>query len=847
MPAMLQAGSHALIVTGLSTSPQNGEQIHHLATETKRRLIERGFSADNVEVAEGKISRDEILAKIRKHESESIDDEFWMVLYGYSAHSSGELPAFQIRGPRLGANDLKLALDSVPSRQFVFIGTSDSGGFLPVLQSPRRTVISATAAEGETDFPRFPDSWIAALAENPKATFTKIAARAAALVAEEYSKLSLVQCEHARMTDPRTAKTMGPPFLESADQPAEATPVKPAQSSRLSASDIHVKINDPDKRWEHQPANPETKEMIRVAQQVPNPGGHSAVILEQRIGFSVDGERSSEEITYFRVYLEKEDAVARWANYILPSSPPMVTTRLEVARVIQPDGSAVVINPAKLVDLLDPSVSNSGDNVTQMVYLPEAHAGCLIEIGYRTNRSLDPALPELSEFLQVQREFPVLATQIEVRVPEKMACHVVLKNSPNESVQSSESGQQLYRWELGALPPAESLPGDLPRPLWTTWLGISSLASWDDFAAWYRRISFVADAADERVRKIAEELVDGAGSRDEKIRRVFEFVSGFRYVPIEIGVQGVRARTPAQVLARRYGDCKDKANLLVVMLRSLNIDAFFVLVNRGGATDVGFPSWQFNHAICFVPQAPDSTERSDLWLDSTDGSTQFGQISQGDAGRMGLVFEKQKAVFKAITAQKVSSITDSYRLAQNQGGGWAGAFQRAASGLADSGLRETFRGLTPAQTKDKTYRLLAELWSRGDYFGASISDVVDLRKSFQLEANVKVPGDDLPPPAFPWADLFRSPERSQSLCLNDGQPFVYSQIANLHYHGHAPNPLPFSAAVAGAAFSVNWRRLDDHTIEREARIDLKQPLIQPADYAAFRNALRQWIAATEPR
>ena len=847
MPMMLQAASQALIVSGLSASPENEAQLVHLATETKRLLIERGFSPDHIEIAKGKVSRDEILAKIRNHKSDSTDDEYWLVLYGYSAHARGELPSFQIRGPRLTAADLKSALDSIPARQFVFIGTSDSGGFLPVLQNPRRTVISATKAEGETDFPRFPDSWIAALAEDPKATFNKVAARAAALLAEEYSKLSLVQCEHARMTDPRTAKIMGPPFQGVDDPPAEAKAVKPAQAQYLSASDIHVKMNDPDKRWEHQPATPETKEMIRVAQKVPNPGGHSAVILEQRLGFSVEGDRSSEEHVYFRVYLEKEDAVARWANYILPNSPPAVTTHLEVARSINPDGSAVVINPAKLIDPPDPSASSPEENATEMVFFPEVHAGCLIEIGYRTNRSLDAALPEVSEFLQVQREFPVLVTQIEVRVPEKKTCHVVLKNSLSVPVQSSENAQHIYRWELGALPAAESLPGDLPRPLWTIWLGISSLASWDDFASWYRRISLGADATDERVRKTAEELVDGATSRDEKIRRIFEFVSAFRYVAIEIGVQGVRARTPAQVLARRYGDCKDKANLLVSMLRSINIDAFFVLVNRGGTTDINFPSWQFNHAICFVPKAPDSADCSDLWLDSTDGTTQFGQIPLGDSGRMGLIFETQKAVFKPITAQKVSHLTDNYQLTQNPGGDWAGTFQRSASGLADSRLREAFRGLTPEQSKDFIYRLLAQVWSVGEYFGASISDVMDLRQNFQLDASVKASSSELPPPAFPWADVFSSPERSRSLCLNDGQPFTYVQTVHLHYPGLAPTSPSFSAAVAGAAFSVTWRRVDEHTLERDARIDLKQPVIQSSDYPALRNALRQWIVAAEIR
>ena len=71
----------------------------------------------------------------------SADDEFWLVLYGHGGRSQGGAPAFQVSGPRLTAPDLKTALDAIPARQqYVFIGTSNSGAFLPVLRSPRRTI-----------------------------------------------------------------------------------------------------------------------------------------------------------------------------------------------------------------------------------------------------------------------------------------------------------------------------------------------------------------------------------------------------------------------------------------------------------------------------------------------------------------------------------------------------------------------------------------------------------------------------------------------------------------------------------------------------------------------------------
>ena len=155
-----RAASGALIVAGLSGTSANTEEFERLSGETKRLLAERGIPLENVQTLGGKVTRE-------------------IVLYGHGGRSQGGAPAFQVSGPRLTAPDLKTALDAIPARQFVFIGTSDSGGFLPVLQNGRRTVLSATRADGENGQPRFPGAWVNALAENPRAAFAMVAARAA--------------------------------------------------------------------------------------------------------------------------------------------------------------------------------------------------------------------------------------------------------------------------------------------------------------------------------------------------------------------------------------------------------------------------------------------------------------------------------------------------------------------------------------------------------------------------------------------------------------------------------------------------------------------------------------------
>ncbi len=839
------ATSRALVVTGLSGSSENSENFARLALETKRLLVERGIPLENITVIGGKSSsRDEILKAL--DEAKTADEEFWLVLYGHAGRSQGNVPAFQVTGPRLTVNDLKSALDAIPARQFVVIGTSDSGSFLPVLQSSRRSVVSATKMEAETDQPWFPAAWVEAFAENPKASFPWLAAKASKMVSDRYQNTSMAQLEHARLADPVTGTILEPPFgvnleakPEIAASPGNSTPTP------VDIADIEVKITDPNAVWEDQPATEETRKMIADAKAIPNPDEHSAIMLDQKVGLTVEDDRTTDRRLFQRVYLTREDAVSTWANAFLPQSPPLVTTKLEVARVIQPDGSATVFNPAKLPEATDCTSGTCG--AMAMVYLPKARPGCIVEIGYRVRQMLNASLPEVTETLEIQRDIPVLSTQIEIKVPEKKTYHVALKNSDATAEESVDHGRKIYRWTLGPQKAAESLPGDAPASEWVTWLGVSSLPSWDAFAVWYRRIANGSDFIDDTVRKTAKDLTATAKTREEKIQRLFEFVSAMRYVAVEIGVQGFRPRTPVQVLNNRFGDCKDKANLLIALLRASGIDANFVLLNRGSATDITFPSWQFNHAICMVPG---EGNKPDLWLDATDSVTPYGFVPPGDAGRQGFVFSKDKAEFKVVGGTPDTSVlADVWDLKQNPEGGWSGTFQRTGKGLAEYQLRETFHGLSPAQRRDAISSAISKLWPDSDTSQARVSDVSSLTEAVKVQSQVVSAGTLLPLPDFPWLKGFSAPDRDRPLQINDGQPFMTRQTVRLTYTGEAPSPLPapLALSVAGQNLTVTWKQIDAHTVERTATAEIKKPIISATEYAEIRKALHAWNAAVASR
>jgi hypothetical protein len=322
--------------------------------------------------------------------------------------------------------------------------------------------------------------------------------------------------------------------------------------------------------------------------------------------------------------------------------------------------------------------------------------------------------------------------------------------------------------DLADLPAHEPLPHDPPARASTPWLGVSSVPTWDAFAAWYRRLAADSDKAGPAVEALAAEIAAAHPDRASRLRAAYETVAALRYVALELGVGAFRPRTPEQVWLQRHGDCKDKANLLVALLARLGIPAEFALVNRFDITFADFPGWQFNHALARVPAAPAAGQPHDLWLDATDRLVPFPVVAPGNLGRHALVFSPgfATAAFHEITAaqEAPAAWTETFSSASGPG-----RIQISATGSAELALRRLVAGLSPAQR----VALLS------DRLGAPVSDLApadafDLSRPFTLSFSAAaIPS--APRPLLPGLETYLRPS-DRPRQWDDARPWTYSRL-----------------------------------------------------------------------
>lgn len=164
----------------------------------------------------------------------------------------------------------------------------------------------------------------------------------------------------------------------------------------------------------------------------------------------------------------------------------------------------------------------------------------------------------------------------------------------------SDDSQEIV-WEARGVP-AVTYDNRIPA-----WYPSYALVVVSEFQSWRAVVEWALPlyANDERsagaLGAKAEEIRSAASSPAERALAALRFVQeDIRYLGLEDGDASHRPSSPGDVLSRRYGDCKDKARLLVTLLQALEIDAHPVLVHsQRGRTLLDWLAtpYAFDHVI----------------------------------------------------------------------------------------------------------------------------------------------------------------------------------------------------------------------------------------------------------
>ena len=210
--------------------------------------------------------------------------------------------------------------------------------------------------------------------------------------------------------------------------------------------------------------------------------------------------------------------------------------------------------------------------------------------------------------------------------------------------ESEQQGFQVHRFEARDVPPLIEEPNSPPTHDLLRHVSVSTVSTWEEYARWERALLSDAFQESTDLGALAAKETEGAKTPREKLEKLTAYVAQeVRYQQdYENTIAGVRPHSCRQVLERGYGDCKDKAVLLISLGREVGLTLQYALLRTkpAGEVDRQVPNQQFNHAIVYVPKQEGFAQP--FFVDATTDGLDVGSLRSDDQGAWSLVLDPLK-------------------------------------------------------------------------------------------------------------------------------------------------------------------------------------------------------------
>jgi len=444
-------------------------------------------------------------------------------------------------------------------------------------------------------------------------------------------------------------------------------------------------------------------------------------LIQSRVFFEADGRGYRDFVA--RVHIKSEGAVREFGLLPYPFASNFESLEVIYARVRKPDGS-VVETPASDVQELDSAVSREAPMYTDQrekhIAIKSLSVGDVLELHLRWTVH-DPIAPGHFWFdHNFFREGICNKEILEIDLPRDVT--VKLRNSGPEPSVREDGPRRIYIFENvnlkkraeSKIPAWEKNYKGIPPPD----VQISSFTSWKEVGEWFGALAQPKAAVTAEIRSKAEELTKGKTTDEERIRKLYDFVSSrFRYIGIDLGLSRYTPHSAADVLVNRYGDCKDKHTLFAALLQAVNVAAYSLLISSGYRIDPSFPSPSlFDHVITAIPQG-----ESFLFLDTTPEVAPFGLLLANLRDRQALAVVPSGGA--RLVSTPVNPSIPNYELFRidsslDTKGTLDAKMKLEERGDGEISLRLAYRSIPQNRWQELTQNLVARLG-----FAGSVSDV----------------------------------------------------------------------------------------------------------------------------
>ena len=305
---------------------------------------------------------------------------------------------------------------------------------------------------------------------------------------------------------------------------------------------------------------------------------------------------------------------------------------------VDANGARHDVSPDQIRDIQEPRSAGAPtfqDAKLRAVIFPAVGVGSTVHLHFRKSQA-SPVIPGQFNYFVEPGQRPVLDQRLVFDLPAAKPLYADARGFTADPPVTA-NGRTRYAFGFRRERVARIESGSVGYAQYGDRLMVSTFPDYAAFAASYRGPAVDATAGDPAIRALAQSLTASDADARAKAKTLYDWVRrNIRYVAMFIGQSPAAPHRVTEVLANRYGDCKDHVALYGALLDAVGVRNETALIGLGSVYALpsvpGYGAGAINHVITYLPELG-------MYADSTASSVEFGFLPLADMDRPTVLVE----------------------------------------------------------------------------------------------------------------------------------------------------------------------------------------------------------------
>lgn len=385
--------------------------------------------------------------------------------------------------------------------------------------------------------------------------------------------------------------------------------------------------------------------------------------------------------------------------------------------------------------MIEPGMLNVGDAV-YVEYLRKGFTYALLDGNDDDNRFIPPMRGQYYDIVEFFNTYPTHARYYKVTLPASKILNYKTFNGKFVENITEADGFKTAEFSMSEILPLKREAYRVANVDIGPKVIVTTTQKWEEKSKWFYGVNedFGSFKSTPEIDSKVAEILQGATSELDSIDRLNRWCADeIRYSGISMGKgEGYTLHTGDMTFTDRCGVCKDKAGMLITMLRAAGFNSYAAMTQAGSKIE-DIPADQFNHSVTVVQLSDGNMMLLDptwvpfvreMWSSREQQQNTLSGLPQGDDLRITPISAPENHYLKITnkaTIDKIGTIT--------------GTIQLTAEGQSDAAVRGIFTRTYKALWD---YNLKAQILRKYPLATITTASYSDPYKYYENPVNIEI-------------------------------------------------------------------------------------------------------------